>query len=309
MGSAEGPLSERTDGGTRVAVIILTLDQRTATLGCLESFREIREPSHRILVWDNGSIDGTEAAVRARFPEVRVHRHPTNLGVASGRNAAAALATEEMAPEFLFFLDNDTRVAPDVLTALVEPFATEERLAATAPKLKLLRDPDRIDMAGGARIRYWLASTRGIGHGEIDRGQHDTPLECVTGGCVLVRTRIFHELGGFDPVFDPYGPEDLDFSLRAIRAGYRCLYIPRALIWHDPTQTFEGGKYTANLVRHKGRQWLLFLHRHAPPWKRLAFYAIGVPVLLVRMVIREGRRGNLGAVRGVLRAARDLLAR
>lgn len=292
-----------------VAVVILTLDQRAATLRCLESFGGVETPSYRIVVWDNGSTDGTEEAVRSRFPEVLIHRHPENLGVASGRNAAADLATQKFSPRFLFFLDNDTRVAPDVLSALVDPFTGDERLAATAPKLKLLRDPERIDMAGGARIRFWLASMKGIGHGEIDRGQYDTPMQLVTGGCVLVRTGIFHDLGGFDPVFDPYGPEDLDFSLRVIEAGYRCLYVPRALIWHDPSQTFEGGRYTENLVRHKGRHWHVFLHRHASLWERVAFYGVGLPYLLFRMVFREGRRGNFRAVRGVLRAAQDLLAR
>lgn len=299
-------MSPGPDGGeVSVAVVLLTLDQRDVTLRCLESFRAVEGPPFRIVVWDNGSRDGTLDAVRARFPEVRIHRHPENLGVASGRNAAAELAIEELSPRHLFFLDNDTTVAPDVLSALTAPFATEPDLAATAPKLKLLRDPERIDMAGGARIRYWLASTAGIGHGEVDRGQYDAPMECVTGGCVLVPTRVFRELGGFDPVFDPYGPEDLDFSLRAIRAGYRCLYVPEAVIWHDPSQTFEEGRYTEKLVRHKTRHWRVFLRRHAPWWKRVAFYAVGVPIVLLRMALREGGKGNWGAFRGVLRAILD----
>ncbi len=293
----------------RIAVILLTLDQAEVTLRCLESFAEVEGPPFRIVVWDNGSMDGTERAIRDRFPDVLMHRHPDNLGVASGRNAAAGLAVERFSPEYLFFLDNDTRVAPDVLERLVAPFADDERLAAPAPKLRLLRDPERIDMAGGARIRYWLGSTAGIGQGEIDRGQYDSPMECVTGGCVFVRTDVFLELGGFDPVFDPYGPEDLDFSLRAIRAGYRCLYAPAALIWHDPTQTFEEGRYTENLVRYKARHWHVFLHRHAPLWKRVAFYGAGLPLILLRMIVREGRRGNWSALRGVARGARDLLTR
>lgn len=293
----------------RVAVILLTLDQAEVTLRCLESFRDVEAPPFRIVVWDNGSADGSEKAIHEGFPDVLVHRHPHNLGVASGRNAAAALAVHKFDPDFLFFLDNDTQVAPDVLERLAAPFADDDRLAATAPKLRLLRDPERIDMAGGANIRFWVGSTAGIGHGEIDQGQYDSPMECVTGGCVFVRADVFTELGGFDPVFDPYGPEDLDFSLRAIRAGYRCLYVPGALIWHDPTQTFEDGRYTENLVRYKARHWHVFLHRHAPVWKRVAFYGAGLPLILLRMMIREASRGNLSAVRGVVRGARDLFVR
>lgn len=290
-----------------IAVVILTMNQRRTTLRCLESFRAVERPPFRIILLDNGSSDGTAEEVRERFPEVLVHHNPVNLGVAAGRNAGGALAMERFTPSYLFFLDNDTRVSPGVLEALVAPFEGQPRLATTAPKLRFLRDPERIDMAGGARIRFWLASTGGIGRGELDRGQYDTPMECVTGGCVLVRTDVFRELEGFDTVFDPYGYQDIDFSLRAIKAGYRCLYVPDALIWHDPTQTFEGGRYTENLVRQKTRCWRIFLRRHASPLQRAAFYAIGLPILALRMLVREGRRGNVKALRGILHGARDMV--
>jgi GT2 family glycosyltransferase len=71
---------------------MLTVNQREKTMRALASFRNITNPPFKLLLWDNGSQDGTIDAVREAFPEVLAHYHSTNLGVASRRNAAAALA-------------------------------------------------------------------------------------------------------------------------------------------------------------------------------------------------------------------------
>ena len=121
---------------------------------------------------------------------------------------------------------------------------------------------------------------------------------------MLVRTNIFEELGGFDPAFDPYGPEDLDFGLRAKRAGYHGRYVPQALVFHEtkPGHTFEGGQYTEKFASYRARHWMLFMRRHASPVQKLGFLLFGAPYRLARILIREGRSGNLAAIRGLLQA-------
>ena len=73
----------------KIAVIILTVNQRENTIQCLSSFKSVESPPHHILLWDNGSTDGTAETVREAFPEVLVHSHPMNIGAAAGRNEAA----------------------------------------------------------------------------------------------------------------------------------------------------------------------------------------------------------------------------
>src|SRR4030065_2289115 len=90
-----------------IAVVMLTMNQKDKTLRCLESFREVKEPLYRILVWDNGSTDGTEEAVREAHPEGLFYRAPLNLGVAGGRNAGAEQAIRDINPAYLLFIDND----------------------------------------------------------------------------------------------------------------------------------------------------------------------------------------------------------
>jgi GT2 family glycosyltransferase len=144
-----------------------------------------------------------------------------------------------------------------------------------------------------------------VGYREIDGGQYDTIEECIAcGGAMMVRTDVFRELGGFDPTFDPFGPEDLDFSLRLQAAGYRALYVPQAVAYHSVSHTFGAG-YDEDYARHKSRHWFALMRRHASPLEQLGFFLLGAPRLAVGVMLREARRGNLGAVRGLFRGILD----
>jgi GT2 family glycosyltransferase len=297
-----------TDAAPRIAIVMLTMNQRDKTLHALQSVRE--DDRHiPVLLWDNGSSDGTVDAVAARFPEVRTHWHPSNLGVASGRNAGARLASSLFKPTHFLFLDNDLVLTPGFAAALAGPFA-DAAVGQTQAKLLYLHDKRRINDGGGCRINFWLGRTDPVGFREIDRGQCDAMAPCVScGGAMMVRAELFERLGGFDTLFDPFGPEDIDFSLRLQAAGYRALYVPRALAYHEVSHSFEGGDYTATYAHLKARHWLRFLRRHGTPWQRAGFYLVGAPLIALRMTVRELARGNPGALvgsaRGLLEATRD----
>jgi len=287
----------------KVAVIILTINQQRKATRCLESFRAVTHPSFRIILWDNGSGDGTPEIIRQEFPEVLLHRHPSNLGVASGRNEAAKIAIREFNPPYILFIDNDMTVSPDFLAKLIAPFETQQDLAQTAGKIYDLNDHRRLYGAGGCRIRFWCGDTGHVGYGEIDYGQYDKPRKCYpSGGCMLVRTDVFQQLGGFDAVFNPYGPEDLDFALRVRKAGYYGFFAPDAVVFHEtrPGKTFEGGKYTETFARHRSKHWLLFMKRHAPLWQKAIFMSIIGPYLFGKVLLREFKKGNFTVFRGLL---------
>lgn len=291
---------------TRVAIIILTCNQLETTRGCLRSLQHEGDDV-RILVWDNGSSDGTAAAIEQEFPQVTVHAHPNNLGVAMGRNEAARLAVELFQPAFLLFLDNDMLVEPGFVAALQRPLLQDERVGQTQAKLRFMHDRARLNDGGGARINYLLWRATPVGYGELDRGQYDDVRECIScGGAMMVRTALFEELGGFDLTFNPFGPEDLDFSLRLQKAGYKALYAPQAVAYHTVSHTFGEG-YSEAYARHKSRHWFHFMRRHASPLQQLGFFVLGAPYLAVQVILREGRRGNLGAIRGLLQGLLDLV--
>ena len=288
-----------------VAIIILSLNQREKTLRCLQSLVSIPNKDVKLILWDNGSADETIEVVRERYPDVYSHYCDQNLGVAGGRNKAAQLANDLYKPQFLLFIDNDMTVEPDFLTHLLAPFASESRLAQTTGKILDMANPKRIYGAGGCQIRFWLGDTNHKGYGEIDGGQYQNSHACIcSGGCMLIRTDIFEAMDGFDKRFNPYGPEDLDMGLRIQKAGFYGLYIPEAVVYHEshPGRTFSGGSYSQQYAANRARQWLRFLKRHGKWWQKLAFYGAGGPYLLLKLIIREYRRDNLGpALKGISR--------
>jgi GT2 family glycosyltransferase len=287
---------------SRVAIVILTHEQRDMTLECLDFVLRMEGPEFDVLVWDNGSTDGTVEAIAEKCPQVMAHHSPKNLGVASGRNAGAELAAHSFDPTHFLFLDNDIEVEAGFMAALLDGFSADERVGQTQAKLRFYDTRDRLNDGGGCRISFWRGLTMPVGFDEVDRGQHDQRRDCIAcGGAMMPSARLFEELGGFDSRFDPVGPEDIDYSLRLQKAGYRALYVPEAVGYHRVSHTFGGGRYSEEYAQHKARNWFTFLRRHAPLHQKLGFFLISAPLLVLRMIIREGRQGNFGAIRGMLR--------
>ena len=287
----------------RVVVIILTMNQRDRTIQCLQSLLSIQEPVFNILVWDNGSKDNTVELIGKEFPNVLIHYHPENLGVASGRNAAAQMAIKQFRPTHILFLDSDMLVEPEFVSGLLKPFSTDDQVGQTQAKLRFMDDRTLLNDGGGAQIDFVRWQVTPVGYREIDNGQYDLIKKCIScGGAMMVRADLFQQLGGFDKTFDPFGPEDLDFSLRLQGAGYLALYAPEAVAYHVVSHTFGEG-YSEEYARHKTRHWFAFMQRHATVAQKAGFYLFGAPYLAARVFLREARKGNLGAVRGLVRGA------
>jgi GT2 family glycosyltransferase len=285
---------------TNLTVIILTYNQRQKTLKCLSTLLGGEDIPFKVLLWDNNSRDDTLATVKEAFPDVITYYSETNLGVAGGRNASAKIAIRELGSTHLLFLDNDIEVESGFVKALYEPFRVDSLLAQTQAKLRFAHDRSLINDGGGARISFVFWRVKPVGIGEPDRGQYNAPHPCIAcGGAMMVRSDVFQQLNGFDPLFGPFGPEDLDFSLRLQKAGCKAMYIPKAVGYHQVSHTFGEG-YSEEYAKHKSRHWLLFMHRHANTWQKITFYLFGAPVLVVQVFIREARRGNLRAIRGLV---------
>lgn len=285
---------------TQIVVIILTYNQKDKTLECLSTLLGVEDVPFKILVWDNGSHDGTVASVNKAFPNVITYFSESNLGVAGGRNASAKVAINELGATHILFLDNDILVEPGFVGALYEPFESDPQMGQTQAKLRFMHDRSLINDGGGARISFVFWRVKPVGFGEQDKGQYDAARPCIScGGAMMVRADVFQQLDGFDPLFGPFGPEDLDFSLRLQKAGYKAMYIPKAVGYHQVSHTFGEG-YSEEYARHKSRHWLAFMRRHATFGQKLAFYFFGAPILAVQVFVREARRGNLGALRGLI---------
>ena len=288
-----------------VVAVILTRNQKADTLRCLSSFQSVDYSRLELVLVDNASMDGTHEAVRNEFPHVHVVYNGTNAGVAGGRNIGIAYARQHFVYDYLLYIDNDTVVTGNFLRPLVAALEANPRVGIAAPKLYIMDKERRLDSAGGSRINFWTGKTDRRGTGEVDRGQYDGPdvPACVPTGIALARRRVIELCGGFDPSFNPYGPEDLDFSLRARAHGFSFQYVPTSIIYHKGNKT-GFGVYDSEYAALKGRNLRKFVKRHATTLQWYGFNLL-LPLLGLRTACRELIKGNLKAplqlIRGYLR--------
>ena len=214
----------------KVSVIIVNWNGASLITQCLRSLVcQSYIPTEIILV-DNGSTDGSVSHVRAEFPSMKVVALTENRGFATGNAAGLKVATGE----FIALLNNDAHAGEKWLQNLIQPMLEDPRVGISAPKT-LSIDGTKIDSAGGG------LTTAGVGfnhsHGQNEDACSDPGL--IFGGCgaaALYRRRMVDEIGFLDDDFFLYD-EDTDLSFRAQLAGWKCAYVPSAVVYHTSNAT------------------------------------------------------------------------
>lgn len=216
-----------------VAVIVLTWNGAEHLPGCLESLAAQRGGDFELLIVDNGSADESIAVARHYAPEARIVENGRNLGFAGGMNVGIRLLCAiQQPPDVIVLLNQDTAVAPDWLERLTRPFAEDPQLGAAGCKI-FYPDGQTLQHCGGM-LDPARATSRLIGNGEQDSGQHNQPrqVDYVTGAAIALRTTALARVGLFDEGYNPAYYEEVDLCWRLRRAGYTVRYLPDAVLRH-----------------------------------------------------------------------------
>lgn len=290
----------------QVVAIILTVNQKKDTLKCLASLEKQYYSKLETVLVDNGSTDGTAQQVERQYPDVSVLKLPRNKGAADGRNKGIGYANSRFEYDYLLFLDNDTEVDAHFLKELVISLENNLECGLAASKIYQMDKRLIFDIAGGDYINYFVGSVSTRGNGEEDKGQYDnnlTPEIIPPTGCLLVRRKVLDEVGSFDVGFDPYGYEDLDFSIRSINAGFKFCFSPNSIIYHKGNKTGYSG-YTVEYAFAKGRNLRRFLRKNASVFQRTVF-RLFFPMIVMRAILKPLFGGSFSAsisfVKGLLR--------
>lgn len=250
------------------AVIVLNYNGKDLLARCLESLRRQSARDLTIVVIDNGSDDDSAAFVRREFPEVTLVALPENLGFCGGNNVGIQHALRA-GFHYVLLLNNDTVCAPDCLERLLDAACHQPpNVAAWNPKI-YFADTARLWFAGG-EFSLWTARARHRGWKTEDRGQFDIPADMTlaTGCALLLRCSALREIGLLDERFFAY-LEDVEWSVRARRAGYRLRFVPQAVLWHDCGGTSVGmlGRRSQWFPqRLSSRNLALLARKHLRPW-------------------------------------------
>jgi GT2 family glycosyltransferase len=326
----------------RAAVIILNWRAAADTVQCALSAAALDHENLDIIVCDNASGDGSFEAIGAslaeQLPTINQHRVARGMrpfvqgaleastlatpphvddasrrlwvvqtgrngGYAAGNNVGARLALAEPDVEYVWILNNDTRVEPDAMTRLLERMAQDPAIGICGAKVVYLENPDRVQSLGGGRFLRGRARCELIGMGSsaqtpVDAGAVEATLSYVNGAAALVRRTLIETVGYMDEGYFLYW-EEIDWATRA--AGrFRLGYCDAAKVYHRVGMsigTSDDGQSSMLSEFYLTRSKFRFLRRHHPGLLLLALPNLG------RAVVRELLAGRPARARNLLVAA------
>jgi GT2 family glycosyltransferase len=250
-----------------VCIIVLNWNGRADTLACLASLERLTYPAYEVVVVDNGSTDGSAAAIRTAYPQVTLIETGENLGYVGGNNVGLEHA-KKMGADYALLLNNDTAVASDFLSLLVEAAESDSAIGIVGPTIYYFDRPNIVWSAGGA-IDWSRGCTRMIGLDEVDQGQFgQVPrrVDFVTGCALLIKMGLVEQVGLLDPRFFAYY-EETEWCVRAARAGSKTAHVPQAKVWHKISPVAREASPQVHYYMTRNRLLLLKLSKMGlVPW-------------------------------------------
>lgn len=250
--------------------MIPNLNGRELLGDCLASLARQTLTDFEAIVVDNGSTDGSADFVRARFPWVAaVIENKANLGFARASNQGIEAARGEL----IALLNNDTEADPAWLAEFVRAADADPVAGMFAAKTLFFDRRDVIDTAG--HLIYPDGLNRGRGRLEVDRGQYDAATDVFfpSGAAALYRKRMLDEIGLFDEHHFAYG-DDTDVGIRGRLAGWTCVFVPGAVVYHRYSATTGEYSPTKVFLVERNRIWVVWKYFPAGHLAASPFYSL-----------------------------------
>jgi GT2 family glycosyltransferase len=255
---------------SEVAIVILNHNGKSFLEKFLPTVIAYSEGA-RVVVADNGSIDGSVEFIKHSFHSVLLIAIKENLGFCGGYN----YALKQVQATYYVLLNSDVEVTKGWLKPVVELFEANPTIAAVQPKILSFKKKDEFEYAGAAggfidSLGYPFCRGRIFNHVEVDQGQfNDTiPIFWATGACHFVRSAVFHQMGGLDEDYFAH-MEEIDFCWKLHRSGYQVYYEGKSTVYHVGGGTLSAASPRKTYLNFRNGLSLIF--KHLPPtqliWK------------------------------------------
>jgi hypothetical protein len=256
-------------------------------------------------VVDNGSGDGSVNKLSNEFPDIDILSLNDNFGFTGGNNRGIDFAAKKYSPKYFLLLNNDTIVDKYFLTELVNAAESDVKIGALNPKIYFFDYPNRFWFAGG-KFSLFVGEAKHIGRKEYEKNLYDAvkTITFVTGCAFFITARALHSIGKLDERLFIYA-EDLDWSLRLMKTGFKCMYIPTSVIWHkEGVDTLKSGNQSFRL-RLAIRNILIVMKKNA----RWYHYPTFIPNFIIRYLARylsiSLMQKDFDAMKGVMAGISD----
>lgn len=257
----------------KVAVIILNYNGTADTLECLRSLAACTYLTRMTVVVDNASEDGDTLGhiLQSEFPGVHYFPRKDNDGFAGGNNDGIRYALEREC-DYVLLLNNDTTVAPDFIEKMIAGAQSDHYVGIVGAKIYFHEEPDVI-WYNGADFS-WIDGGRHFQYGARDatpQEQAIMPTPFVTGCAMLISKAVIEKIGLLEESFFMYY-EDIDYCLRAKRAGFMCVVAQGAHVWHKISRSAKS-MGTPRMHYYHVRNALLLTSRNASRFVKMAAHA------------------------------------
>jgi hypothetical protein len=276
-----------------VWIVVLNWNGIADTLACLASLRRLRYGSRKVVVVDNGSTDGSVVALRvaALDGSFELVESSVNRGYAGGNNLGISCALDRGA-DYILVLNNDTTVDPTLLDELVSAASRHPEAGCFGPWIYYMEDPERLWFTRS----QWNPSAHAFsapGKGELasEVPEETVATDYVCGAALFFRSEVAARIGLLEERFFLVY-EDSDWCFRARRAGYQCLVIPRARVWHKVGMSF-GSEASPLRTYFSVRNKLFWAERNAGRGQWLRMVAAAVRRLLPMVKFDRAAAGSI----------------
>ena len=242
-----------------VAIVILNWNGKHYLQQFLPSVLKTAYPNFKVVVADNASTDDSVSFLKENFAQVELLLLQKNLGFAKGYNEALKQVTSD----YYVLLNSDVEITTGWLEPIIELLDKAETHAACQPKILAFKNKDFFEYAGGAggwldAYGYPFARGRIFDICEEDKGQYDTVEKVfwATGAAMVIKSKIFHQLNGFDEYFFAH-QEEIDLCWRMQLAGFHIFCCPQSEVYHVGGGTLPRGNSKKTYLNFRNNQIML----------------------------------------------------
>lgn len=251
-----------------VAIVILNWNGRKVLEQFLPSVVRSSYPHYQVVLADNASTDDSCAWVAQQYPQVRIIAMEQNRGYAGGYNRAL----QDIAADYYVLLNSDVEVQPGWLEPMIRLMEADPQIAACQPRILSYTERDQFEYAGaaGGWLDAWgypFCRGRVFDTVEKDLGQYNDsrPVFWASGAALLIRSRCFHEMRGFDPYFFAH-QEEIDLCWRLQHAGHKIYVEPASIVYHLGGGTLPQGNPRKTYLNFRNN--LIMLWKNLPAGER-----------------------------------------
>ncbi|MCG6535034.1 MAG: glycosyltransferase family 2 protein [Syntrophales bacterium LBB04] len=245
----------------KIYVVILHWKNILCLAECLASLDKVTYDNIEVIIVNNGPDDLSDINKHLKL-KVQTLKSPSNVGFARGNNLGIKEALKNRA-DYVLLLNDDTVVFPDFLSILVGAGESNPDAGMLGPKIFYFDEPGKIWFSGSSfDTRTCMITTHGSDQIDEDDSFEPVISDYITGCALLIKKAVIEKIGLLDESFFLYW-EDVDWGLRAKKAGLKNFVVPHSRIWHKVSVS-TGGMDSPIRAYHKTRSHLLMAKLHSP---------------------------------------------